>query len=102
MDENMDSDEPQDEAPKKSWKDRLFGGLKKSSSKLSGNITGLVTKAKLDDATLDDIEEALIVSDLGPETAMQIRDKISTERFWVTCWLIHRWPKLMILNLSVR
>jgi len=66
---------------KESWRDKLFGGLKKSSSKLSGNITGLVSKAKLDDATLDDIEEALIVSDLGPETAMQIRDKIAEERF---------------------
>lgn len=65
----------------KKWQEKLFGGLKKSSTKLTGNISGLVTKAKLDDAVLDDIEEALIVSDLGPETAMQIRDKIAAERF---------------------
>ncbi len=66
---------------KEGWRTKLFGGLKKSSTKLTGNISGLVTKAKLDDAVLDDIEEALIVSDLGPETALQIRDKIAEERF---------------------
>lgn len=81
INEDFPTDESIESSGKKSWKDKLFGGLKKSSSKLSGNITGLVTKAKLDDATLDDIEEALIVSDLGPETAMQIRDKIAKERF---------------------
>jgi fused signal recognition particle receptor len=66
---------------KAGWKDRLFGGLKKTSSKLTENLTGLVTKAKLDSDALDDIEEALILSDLGPATAAQIRDKIASERF---------------------
>lgn len=66
---------------KEGWKDRLFGGLKKTSSKLTENLTGLVTKAKLDADALDDIEEALILSDLGPATAAQIRDKIALERF---------------------
>jgi fused signal recognition particle receptor len=65
----------------KRWKDRLFGGLKKTSGKLTENLTGLVTKSKLDANALDDIEEALIVSDLGPATAAQIRDKLSSERF---------------------
>ncbi|GAB5486536.1 MAG: signal recognition particle-docking protein FtsY [Parasphingorhabdus sp.] len=66
---------------KSSWKDRLFGGFGKTSSRLTENLTGLVTKAKLDDATLDDIEDALIMSDLGPSTAADIREKLSTERF---------------------
>jgi fused signal recognition particle receptor len=66
---------------KAGWKDRLFGGLKKTSSKLTENLTGLVTKAKLDADALDDIEEALILSDLGPATAAQIRDKIASGRF---------------------
>lgn len=63
------------------WQDRLFGGLKKTSGKLTENLAGLVTKAKLDAADLDDIEEALIVSDLGPETAAQIRAKLASGRF---------------------
>ncbi len=66
---------------KAGWTDRLFGGLKKTSGKLTDNLTGLVTKAKLDAGALDDIEEALILSDLGPAAAMQIRDKIASERF---------------------
>jgi len=56
-----------------SWKDRLFGGFGKTSARLSENLTGLVTKAKLDEETLDDIEDALIMSDLGPATAASIR-----------------------------
>jgi fused signal recognition particle receptor len=63
------------------WKNRLFGGLKKTSGKLSENLAGLVTKSKLDDAALNDIEEALIVSDLGPATAAQIRGKLAAGRF---------------------
>ena len=61
---------------KAGWKDRLFGGLKKTSSKLTDNITGLVTKAKLDAGDLDEIEDALIASDLGPAMAAQIRKKL--------------------------
>ena len=63
------------------WTDRLFGGLKKTSGKLTENIAGLVTKAKLDASDLDEIEDALIASDLGPAMASQIRDKIAAGRF---------------------
>ncbi|HEY9090562.1 signal recognition particle-docking protein FtsY [Parasphingorhabdus sp.] len=66
---------------KPGWRDRLFGGLSKTSGRLTENLTGLVTKAKLDEATLDDIEDALIMSDLGPATAASIRQKLSNERF---------------------
>jgi fused signal recognition particle receptor len=66
---------------KPGWTGKLFGGLKKTSSKLTVNLTGLVTKAKLDEQALDGIEEALILSDLGPATAAQIRQKLSSERF---------------------
>ena len=66
---------------KPSWKERLFGGFGKTSSRLTDNLTGLVTKAKLDEATLDDIEDALIMSDLGPATAASIREKLASERF---------------------
>ncbi|OAN99469.1 signal recognition particle-docking protein FtsY [Sphingomonadales bacterium EhC05] len=64
-----------------SWKDRLFGGFGRTSARLSENLTGLVTKAKLDEETLDDIEDALIMSDLGPATAASIREKLAAERF---------------------
>ncbi len=66
---------------KTGWTNKLFGGLKKTSGKLTENLSGLVTKSKLDEAALDDIEEALIISDLGPATAAQIRGKLASERF---------------------
>lgn len=66
---------------KPGWRERMFGGFKKTSSKLTDNLAGLVTKSKLDADTLDAIEEALIVSDLGPATAAQIRDKLASSRF---------------------
>lgn len=66
---------------KAGWKDKLFGGLKKTSGKLTENLTGLVTKSKLDEDALDKLEEALIMSDLGPATAAQIRAKLAAERF---------------------
>ena len=64
-----------------SWSDRLFGGFRKTSDRLSENLTGVVGTAKLDDATLDEVEDALIVSDLGPAAARRIRDKLAEKRF---------------------
>ncbi|MGE4429646.1 MAG: signal recognition particle-docking protein FtsY [Sphingobium sp.] len=69
-----------DSAPK-SWREKLFGGLKRTSDKLGTNLTGVFTKAALDDQTLDEIEEALIVSDLGPAMALRIRDRLAEGKF---------------------
>jgi fused signal recognition particle receptor len=68
------------DAPSRSWRDRLFGGLKRTSEKLGDNLSGLFAKA-LDDQTLDEIEEALIVSDLGPAMAMRIRERLADGRY---------------------
>ena len=59
-----------------SWHQRLLGGFKRTSDRLVGNLAGLGT-ARLDEATLDEIEEALIASDLGPATARRIRDRLA-------------------------
>ncbi|MEO9463289.1 MAG: signal recognition particle-docking protein FtsY [Marinomonas sp.] len=66
---------------KLSWGERLFGGFKKTSERLAENIAQTVTKAKLDDATLDDVEDALIMSDLGPAAAARIVGKLREKRF---------------------
>jgi fused signal recognition particle receptor len=63
------------------WLDRLQAGFKKTSDRLGDNLTGLFTRAALDEATLDEIEEALIASDLGPATAAKIRSRLAAERF---------------------
>ncbi|MXP46897.1 signal recognition particle-docking protein FtsY [Altererythrobacter luteolus] len=64
-----------------SWTDRVFGGFRKTSERLSSNLTGVVGTAKLDDAALDDVEDALIMSDLGPSAAARIRSKLAEKRF---------------------
>ena len=64
-----------------SWSDRLLGGLRKTSEKLAGNLGGIVASTRLSDAQLDEIEDALILSDLGPRAAARIRDKLASSRF---------------------
>ncbi len=64
-----------------SWSDRIFGGFRKTSERLSENLSGIVSKTRLDEGQLDEIEDALILSDLGPRAAARIRDKLANERF---------------------
>lgn len=64
-----------------SWSERVLGGFRKTSDKLTQNITGLITKSRLDDDQLDEIEEALIVSDLGPQMAGKVRNRLAEGRF---------------------
>ena len=64
-----------------SWFERMRAGFRKTSDRLSDNLSGLLTKASLDAATLDEIEEALIASDLGPATAAKVRERLAGERF---------------------
>jgi len=63
-----------------SWHQRLLGGFRKTSDRLIGNLAGLGL-GRLDDAQLDDIEEALIASDLGPETAARVRTRLAEGQF---------------------
>jgi fused signal recognition particle receptor len=62
------------------WHERLLGGFKKTSDRLVGNLAGL-GGARLDDDTLDEVEEALIASDLGPDTAGKIRTRLAEGTF---------------------
>ena len=64
-----------------SWSDRLLGGFRKTSERLTENLTGIVGKTRLDDAQLDEIEDALILSDLGPRAAARIRERLADEKF---------------------
>jgi len=64
-----------------SWIERLRGGFRKTSDRLGDNLAGLFTRAALDEQTLDEIEEALIASDLGPAAAARVRERLARERF---------------------
>jgi fused signal recognition particle receptor len=63
------------------WWQRLRSGLKRTSSSIGGAITDLVAKRRLDDATIDELEEVLIRADLGLATAARIADAIREGRY---------------------
>ncbi|HEY8595904.1 MAG TPA: signal recognition particle-docking protein FtsY [Devosiaceae bacterium] len=69
------------EPAKKSWFQRLTGGLRRSSDQLTGNIAAVFTRKKLDRETLDDLEDVLIQADLGIETATSITEALARDRF---------------------
>lgn len=63
------------------WFKKLKEGLTKSSSKISEGIKDIVVKQKLDDETLEQIEEVLIGSDLGAQTASLLTANLAKEKF---------------------
>jgi len=66
---------------KLSWFQRLKQGLSKSSSRLTEGLTAILVKRKLDQDTLDEIEELLIAADLGPGTAAKLAGDLGKSRF---------------------
>jgi fused signal recognition particle receptor len=72
---------PEAPAPRKSWLERLRQGLARTSSKLAQGITGLFAKRKLDDETIEDLEDLLIQSDLGVDTAARIVETLKKTRY---------------------
>ncbi|HET9535576.1 MAG TPA: signal recognition particle-docking protein FtsY [Mesorhizobium sp.] len=55
--------------------------MSRSSKELSSNIAGVFTKRKLDEDTLQDLEDVLIRADLGMETAIRITDALASGRY---------------------
>jgi len=70
-----------DSTQKTSWWKRLSTGLKRTSASLGGSIVDLVTKRKLDAATLEDLENELIRADLGVGFAERVAAVLSDGRF---------------------
>lgn len=66
---------------KQTWFQRLKAGLFRTSSQLTGQISALFTKRKLDDETLEELEDLLIQADLGVETALRVTDTLASERY---------------------
>jgi fused signal recognition particle receptor len=66
---------------KKGWGSRLKNGLGKTSSRLTNGIKGALTKRKLDDDTLESLEDVLIMTDMGMHASDQIIDAIRQTKF---------------------
>lgn len=66
---------------KSGWFKRMATGLKRTSDQLSDNIGAVFTKSKLDDATLEELEDVLIQADLGVDVAMSITEILARDKF---------------------
>ena len=66
--------------PKRGWFDQLRRGLARTTNALSDSLAGALTKRKLDEETLDKIEEALLKADLGVGMAARIRESLAKSR----------------------
>ncbi|PYD64494.1 signal recognition particle-docking protein FtsY [Gluconacetobacter entanii] len=60
---------------------RLKAGLSRSTQKLSGGLSAVFTRRKLDDQALEDLEDLLISADLGPNVAAKVIDSFRTSKF---------------------
>lgn len=63
-----------------SWFSRVKNGLKKSSEKLNIGISDIFTKRKIDSATLDELEELLIMSDIGCNAATKVIKQFASQK----------------------
>lgn len=66
---------------KKGWFGRLKAGLSRSTNAISTGITDIFTKRKLDESSLQELEDLLITSDLGIGTAARVSEVLSSQRF---------------------
>lgn len=79
--EQAEEVQEQAEEDKKGWFKRLKTGLSKSSDKIGQGISDILTKKKLDQDTLDELEDLLIMADLGPATASKLVSSFGEGRF---------------------
>ncbi len=63
------------------WFKRLREGLTKTSSRLTEGIAGVFTKRKLDDDTLEELEDLLIQADLGLDVAARVTAALKKSRY---------------------
>ena len=70
-----------DSSSKSGFLGKLFKGLGKSSAKISENITGVFTKRKLDKEAIQDLEDILIMSDMGVELSKKMANNLAKNKF---------------------
>lgn len=66
---------------KKSWLNRLGLGLKKSSAQFGDGVAAIFTRKKLDEETLQNLEELLIRADIGVVMAARLTENLRKSRF---------------------
>ena len=76
-----DGDSTESLSPEKEgWWSRLKQGLKRSSDRLGDGLKTIFVSRKLDQDTLEELEDLLITSDLGVETAARLTGELGKQR----------------------
>ncbi len=60
---------------------RITKGLSKSTSRMSEQVSAVFTKRTLDDAALEELEDILIMSDLGHSVASKVTSALAEDKF---------------------
>ena len=64
-----------------SWFQKLKNGLGKASAKVTGQLSSLLGRSKIDAASLEEVEDALIAADLGTQSAMRLAASMRKYKF---------------------
>ncbi len=70
-----------EKAKKPGFFSRLTAGLRRSSSRLSDNVSALFTQRKLDDDALEELEDLLLAADLGAGPAGRVIARLAKDKF---------------------
>ena len=62
--------------------DKLFSGLAKSRQQLDDNLAEVFDRDKIDDDLYDDLEELLILSDIGVKATADIIDGLKRDEYY--------------------
>jgi len=60
---------------------RITAGLRKSTSRMSEQVGAAFTKRKLDDEAIEELEDILVMSDLGYGVATKVTDRLREDKF---------------------
>ena len=69
------------DTPKKGWFQRLSAGLSRSSRQMTDQVVATFVKEPLSEASLEQLEEHLLESDLGPAASARIVERFRTLKF---------------------
>jgi len=69
------------DTPKKGWFQRLSQGLSRSSKQMTDQVVSAFVKEPLSEASLEQLEEHLLDSDLGPAAAARIVERFRSLKF---------------------
>ena len=63
-------------APRRSWRERLFAGLTKTRQQIGGSVRSLFSRGKVDDELLEELEALLLSADVGVEATVRLLEEL--------------------------